>query len=148
MDSCHFLCFLLSLFLLKHSVQTLKSIFSLLSWKPPSNGTAVVIPLFVQPNIQQFKIYKPLLHCGGILYAGKRSQMSKTWKLHFMVYLSSLASNNKDPFLLLTAASPVLVKKKNNKKKHWPSPVHAGPISVPLFFLEKMAPQFFLTDLR
>lgn len=38
----------------------------------------VTIPLFVQPNIQQFKTNKPLLHCGNIFYAGKRSIMSKT----------------------------------------------------------------------
>lgn len=54
----------------------------------------VTIPLFIQTNIQQFKIHKPLLHCGDILHTGKKkSPMSKTWTWHFMVNLLSLASN-------------------------------------------------------
>lgn len=69
----------------------------------------------------------------------KEDQSPKTLKVGFTIYYSSLASTNKTPFVSFPAASSALVKK---KKKHRPTPVHTGPIPVPIL-IEKMAQCFF-----
>lgn len=74
----------------------------------------VTIPLFIQTNIQQFKIHKPLLHCGDILHTGKKKKKVQCPKLeHGILWLIYWVwqAINKNTFLLFPVAS-ALVKKK------------------------------------